>query len=167
MSGEPLSKADQGTRDASSVSNMIEEFSNAFAKAFAVFSAELAAQFQKRGLRLDTAPPHVGLRPLPSELADAPDWVKESYAKALVPGPAALPDPEGVRAKYIAQRLRLNMKIQSVNQAALAKRLKMAPSQLSRILKSPERSQLSTLTRIANELGVEISDVLRGPSSAE
>ncbi len=60
----------------------------------------------------------------------------------------------------IALRVKQLMKQRGLNQRELAKRLKVTPAVISRILRHPSRSKLETLSRIARALDVSVRQLV-------
>ena len=60
----------------------------------------------------------------------------------------------------IAHRVKQLMKQRGLNQRDLAKRLKVTPAVISRILRHPTRSKLETLSRIARALDVPVRQLV-------
>lgn len=59
-----------------------------------------------------------------------------------------------------ANRLRSALKKRGITQAELARKLKVSPAAVSRILRDPERSAVKTLRRVAKALNVSVHDVI-------
>ena len=74
------------------------------------------------------------------------------------------PDEQEVNdalAREVASvHLRRVARSQVISQKELARRLKVNPSVISRIFKSPEKSSLQTIRRIADALHVSLHDIL-------
>jgi DNA-binding phage protein len=136
---------------------IVERLAGIFAKSFAIYTAEV--------LRLLEAGPNdtaLQARSDPDdELASAPEWVRAAYRRASkikrVPGL----DHEELRARLLRSRLGVALKAQGMTQAALAGKLRKSESQVSRILRNPERARLKTLTQVADAIGVDLSDILQ------
>jgi len=60
----------------------------------------------------------------------------------------------------MADRIKQLMKRRGVNQRDLAKRLKVSPAVVSRILRQPNRSKLETLSRVARALNVSVRQLV-------
>jgi hypothetical protein len=155
------------------VQELSERFGGAFARAFAVFTAELASQLEARpeyvpagrnadsgviattSVETPTAEPDDPLR-------DAPQWVRDAYerVKSGKAGPGLA--FEDARAITLRNRLVFEMKRQGLTQAELAKRLGKSPAVLSRILRRPDRSKVTTLEQIASKLGIDLHDLFAG-----
>jgi len=67
-------------------------------------------------------------------------------------------DP-AVPAKRAGIRLKQLLKERRVKQAHVARRLGMAPSVVSRVLKHPERSRLETIRSIAGAAGIPLAEL--------
>jgi DNA-binding Xre family transcriptional regulator len=70
------------------------------------------------------------------------------------------PIPFDVKAvrQTLAEKIRAALGMRRMTQAQLAKALKITPANITRILKSPEKSKVETLERIAAALRVDIAD---------
>lgn len=68
-------------------------------------------------------------------------------------------DP-AVPAKRYGNRLRQIFRDRGIKQAAIARKLNMAPSVISRVLKHPERSRLATIRRIADAAGISLGELV-------
>lgn len=137
---------------------MIEQLAPIFARTFAEYTHHLLTR------RAD-APAPKNEPPLPTDetvtLASAPQWVREAY-EAVLTGTAGPAITDAQAAAYVIRdRLQLGLRSRGINQAELARRMGTSPAVISRVFKSPHRCRLSTLTRIARELGVEVADILR------
>jgi DNA-binding XRE family transcriptional regulator len=162
-SSKPCARASVDT-----LQELSERFGGAFAKAFAVFTAELALQVEGRDQRVAAggnaassvaAPPNAE----PDDpLRDAPQWVRDAYerVKSGKAGPGLA--FEDARAITLRNRLVFEIKRQGLTQAELAKRLGKSPAVLSRILRRPDRSKLTTLEQIAAKLGIDLHDLFAG-----
>jgi hypothetical protein len=71
-----------------------------------------------------------------------------------------VPFDPAVPAKRAGSRLRQVLKARGVKQSEVARALGVTPSVISRVIKHPERSRLSTIRKIANAAGVPLSDLV-------
>jgi DNA-binding XRE family transcriptional regulator len=76
----------------------------------------------------------------------APAWVQEAYARAKKENSPQEPF-EQVQRRVIGNRLILALRERGWSQAELARRVGKKPTAISRILKDPERSRLTTCVR--------------------
>jgi DNA-binding Xre family transcriptional regulator len=147
---------------------IVEALGNVFARALATYTVEVIALLQSRGLMAPEAEAPTDETVQGDELLDtAPEWVRESYERAKKGRRAVEVDEDEMRARLIRNRLALALKKQGMTQSALAKSLGKSPSQISRIFRHPERSQLNTLRSIADAIDVELSDILRGLDASQ
>jgi DNA-binding Xre family transcriptional regulator len=63
-------------------------------------------------------------------------------------------------AQMAGNRLRRVLAEKKITQSELAKRLKVSPAVVNRVLKNPDRSMVATLRRIADALGVELVELI-------
>ena len=92
-------------------------------------------------------------------IEDAPAWVQEEYAKSKAnsePGE----DMARVGRRVARNSIVVKMRQLGLTQKQLAERAGMKPNSVSRILKKPEQSQVSTIRRLADALGTDISNLL-------
>ena len=100
-----------------------------------------------------------GIRFGVTDLADAPAWVQEEYAKSKVnsePGE----DMARVGGRVARNSIVVKMRELGLTQKQLAERAGMKPNSVSRILKDPERSRVSTIRKLADALEADISNLL-------
>ena len=138
-----------GGRDPQIVADVI-------ARVMATYTVEVIAQLKSQGL-LQAEDELAATQ----ALASAPDWVRESYARAKANPTPIERDAEDVRAQLIRNRLVLALKRRGMTQADLARNLSKSPSQISRIFRNPQRSRLGTLKTIADAIKVDLSDLLQ------
>ncbi len=92
-------------------------------------------------------------------LDTAPAWVRDAFARATKHRAGGLSDQEA-RALVARDRLLHALAQRGLTQAELARRVKKTPASISRILRAPHRSRMSTLVQIADVLDVELADIL-------
>jgi hypothetical protein len=68
-------------------------------------------------------------------------------------------DP-AIPAKTAGQRLKLLLKSRGLKQSEIARRLGVAPSVISRVLKYPQRSRLGTIQKIAKAAGIPLGELI-------
>ena len=91
-------------------------------------------------------------------IEDAPAWVQEEYAKSKAnsePGE----DMARVGRRVARNSIVVKMRQLGLTQKQLAERAGMKPNSVSRILKKPEQSQVSTIRRLA--VGISRGKFLR------
>lgn len=149
--------------EAISIPKAIEMLGRVFARSFAIYTVEVLSMAERRGLDLGFGWAHAQ-RPRGDDdpLESAPEWVRQAYEKAREVAEPVEANEREVRGRLIGTRLSLALKRQDMTQAELARKLGKSPSQISRILRNPERSQLKTLQQIAEALKVDLSDIVRG-----
>ncbi len=98
----------------------------------------------------------------PSDLESAPAWVREAYNASLVAGSPRVSAVEA-RERTLRNQLMVALREQGCTQAELARRAKMKPASVSRILRAPERSRLDTLERLAKALKLDLPSLLAQP----
>jgi len=96
-------------------------------------------------------------------------FVKELERPGDTPGSGTAGEPRPVEPVELNSNLALEVAgihlrrvalSKGFTQKALAHRLRVNPSVVSRIFKRPERSNLQTMRRIAKALGVSVQDIL-------
>lgn len=94
-----------------------------------------------------------------AESADEPDWVLQASRMSQREDSPAL---DGADAARILARnmIRRALDERGWTQADLAKQLGKKPSTISRILKDPTRTRVSTVRQIADALNLEVGDFL-------
>ena len=100
-----------------------------------------------------------GIRSGEPTLEDAPAWVQEEYAKSKAnsePGE----DIARVGRRIARNSIVVKMRQRGLTQKQLAERAGMKPNSVSRILKDPERSRVSTIRKLADALEADISNLL-------
>ncbi len=100
-----------------------------------------------------------GIRFGVTDLADAPAWVQEAFAKSKAssePGE----DMARVGRRVARNSIVVKMRELGLTQKQLAERAGMKPNSVSRILKDPERSRVSTIRKLADALEADISNLL-------
>ena len=160
-----------GARSLVEARALVDALGDAFAKAFAVYTVEMMRLLDER--RMDTGHSPEVDEPQPGDasplspgqptldLASAPEWIREAHKRAKGVAKPIHTDPADRRARLIRDRLAIALRRREMTQSALAKRLGKSPSQISRIFKNPERSQLNTLAEIADALEIDLSDIIR------
>jgi DNA-binding Xre family transcriptional regulator len=130
--------------------DMIDRYGDAFARALGVFVRELArADGMKSAVAADNDEELLGrIR------ARAKENDRLERRGRLKPIPF---DVKAVR-QTVAENIRAALGKRRMTQAQLAKALKITPANITRILKSPEKSKVETLERIAAALRVDIAD---------
>ncbi len=88
-----------------------------------------------------------------TDLESMPAWVRQAYQEK----PMSKVKPFDIRKNLIRDRILLDLREHGMTQADLAK--KMKNSQVPHILAQPELSNLSVLIRIAEAIGVDLSDI--------
>lgn len=138
-------------------------FADLFARAFAAFTRELLSMAQRDELSVALAESAKLRHATGAEaLAEAPDWVKQAYERTKDITDGEEIDIGKVRGKLIRDRLLVALRKQGMTQGELARKLKKSPSQISRILRDPERCQVNTLRAIADALNTDLSDIFSG-----
>ncbi len=138
---------------------VVEELAGLFAKSFAMYTVEVLTMLEARERR-----PSIVGNTEPNDdspLESAPEWVQGACRRASKAKRVVGVDQDALRARLLRNRLGVALKKQGMTQAALAKKLRKSQSQVSRIIRHPERTKLETLNRIANALKVDLSDILR------
>jgi len=105
---------------------------------------------------------------VPQDWSQLPDSVRQHFEATIERnnellksgGLKPLAFTEDAPALGLANRLKAVAKQKGISQQKIAERLNVSPSFVSKVLRNPDRSQLSTLRRIAEALGVELRDVL-------
>jgi transcriptional regulator with XRE-family HTH domain len=139
-----------------------EALSDAYAKSFAQFCSTLINNLEQSDSRSTAdakydaaAPTRRGAKSLPPE---ASPRVLAAYLEAMKSG-ATMLTGEAARSVIARDRLLAALRSSGMSQAELARQLDRKPTVISRILKAPERSRLSTLQEIAAALNVDITDL--------
>jgi DNA-binding Xre family transcriptional regulator len=132
--------------------DMIDRYGNAFARALGVFVRELARADGMESADAATANDDEEL--LRAVRARAKENDRLERRGRLKPIPF---DVKAVR-QTLAERIRATLGKRRMTQAQLAKALKITPANITRILKSPEKSKVETLERIAAALHVDVAD---------
>jgi DNA-binding Xre family transcriptional regulator len=130
-------------------SEMLERYGEAFARALGVFVREVARGEQ---VQHDFADDETAL--LSRLHARAADNDRLEHVGKLQPIPF---DSAGVQ-RSIAERIRNQMQKRKLSQAQLARALDITPANISRILKSPAKSKVETLQRLAAVLHCDVGD---------
>jgi DNA-binding Xre family transcriptional regulator len=150
--------------DQSDMRDFLEQFGVPFARALGTFVREV--------LEGQNVPAEDGTKGseivAPQEWSQLPASVRQHFEATIQRNNELLKSgtlqsfefTEEAPALGLANRLKAVAKQKGVSQQKLAERLKVSPSFVSKVLKNPDRSQLSTLRRIAEALGVELRDVL-------
>ena len=142
---------------------VVDALVDVLARWWAVYTVELFSMLEERGLALPSrAPRETGAPPAEDMLAAAPAWVRAAYEQAKTAAEPVHSDEREVRGRLIKNRLALALKKQGMTQSDLARKMGKNPSHVSRVFRDPQRCKLSTLTAIADALGVDISDILSG-----
>ena len=150
------------TSDASALAALVQheafaEFGTAFARSFAEYTYQVMRRLQSAPTdESDSAPPVA--RAIAA--SDLPPWVRDEYEK-MRRGEGRTLSNAAAAALIMRNRLQRALREKDITQAELARRIGSSPAVISRVFKSPQRCRLSTLTRIARELGVEVADILR------
>ncbi len=131
-----------------------------FADAFARYTAQVIAHLKNRDFDV------LDLAPLDSEgpskeevLGLVSSWAQRIYDQAPEEEPDA-EELEAVKARVGRNRLVSAMRERGITQAELARRAKMKPTSISRILKKPERSRVETIRKIAAAIEVNLSEIM-------
>jgi hypothetical protein len=119
--------------------------------------SDLAAQSGGSKSSLEPAPATPSPADLERELSRSFADVDARRAAGTLQSEVLTPERS---AQAFADRLKSLLGAQRLTQRELAARLKITPAALSRILKNPERSKVSTLRRIAREMNLSLADVV-------
>jgi DNA-binding Xre family transcriptional regulator len=153
--------AQNGMSDAAFVAKLkdlkaLRELGDIFAEAFAKYTVRVMELTSKGRSTEDSS-----TTPGPT----IPDWVAEEIEKVEQNPLSAVPG-DAIRAKVARDFLLRSLREKKMTQADLARKLRKKANSISRIFAQPERSRLETLWEIADAIGVDLSDILRGHSQA-
>jgi lambda repressor-like predicted transcriptional regulator len=143
-------------------------FGDILASSLARFVVEFLKHARESGLAFDNS----GDQPVPklnrgeAELEGAPAWVQEAFTALNQSGGETPMGIEEARTKVARNQIMVAMRKKGLTQAALAKKMGKSPTVISRILKNPERSRVTTLQSIATQLDVDLSEILPGKADS-
>ena len=141
--------------------SLAESLARLYAISFASYSMELARLLAVDDQGVDTDELEAqGFRVNDITIDEAPEWVRDAFRRAREPG-APRTSMDDVLPIVARDRLRQVLAKRGMKQSELAAKLKMSPTSISRIFKSPDRSRVATLREIAAALDVDLSDILR------
>jgi DNA-binding Xre family transcriptional regulator len=126
-----------------------------FAEAFAAYTAALLRHLGGKDPKGGAGDMLRKFEMLAEELVPA---VQEREGAKAATGERATVDD--LRPVMMRNKLVFELRSRGITQAELARRVDMAPAAISRILKHPERSRLTTLRRIAKAVDVDLSDLV-------
>lgn len=127
-----------------------------FAQAFAVYTVEVLRLAQGGAQDLNQS----SLRdPVFEGLDGADEWVRQAY-KASLRTDVPRMDLQQARSRVAGNKIIRTLRARGMTQADLARKVGMKPASLSRVLKQPDRSRTSTLLKIADALGVDVSNIM-------
>lgn len=130
---------------------MLERYGEPFARALGVFIREMARADQFSAAQSPVTDDRALLGKLRSRAEE------NDRLEALGQLTPISFDAQSVR-QSIAERVRGAMRKRGMSQAQLAQALKVTPANISRILKSPEKSKIETFQRIASALHVDLGE---------
>jgi len=140
----------------SEVQSALSVMGQVFAEAFATYTATLLRRLGSEDPKGGAGDMLRKLETLAEELAPAEQ--KKKAAKKAVTGERATIDE--LRPIMMRNKLVLELRSRGITQAELARKVGKAPAAISRILKHPERSRLTTLQQIAEAVDVDLSELL-------
>lgn len=112
----------------------------------------------RRGVESVSLEPAESIHP---DLADAPQWVKDAAVEAKRNPSRGIPlSMKRLRSVVARNMLVTAMHKRGLTQTDLARKAKMDPAMLSRVLRDPERCRVQTLRRLADALRIDIRRIL-------
>jgi DNA-binding Xre family transcriptional regulator len=112
----------------------------------------LAARGVLPGAEVPTLEPEEHSGPLPEAVANALHAANKPGARTFTAGQA--------RAAVARNRLVAALEARGLNQQDLAAKVGKSPAVVSRVLRNPERSRVTTLRQLADALDVNLGDIL-------
>jgi hypothetical protein len=154
MTSNPLSGSRRSLEAAQEVT---ERFGGAFARAFAVFTAELVAQLETKH-DAPTAGKNAGSETSIGEegapvdpLTDAPQWIRDACQRVMRGASGTGLSFEAANAIVLRNRLVSEMRNGHITPADLARRLRTTPASVSRMIREPRPGDLSALETLLDE----------------
>jgi DNA-binding Xre family transcriptional regulator len=136
----------------------MDRFAEPFARAMAVFVAELSAT---GALRDDSGVAPCKRAPSQEQLMhQLAETIAEQERLAKRGEIESITVDDNAITKAVAARIRWVMHERGVSQADVSDRVGVSPAVISRILKNPGRSRVDTIRKIAKALDVELRDIL-------
>ena len=149
--------AEMSRKSASATNQLVARFGEPFARALAVFVENLGDE-TVRALATHTKTADQDLqKELKKRLAKA---IRYNDAQEAAGTSIGFEFTGDTPQESMADRIKQLMKQRGINQRDLAKRLKVTPAVISRILRHPTRSKLETLSRIARALDVPVRQLV-------
>ncbi|MEN6337946.1 MAG: helix-turn-helix transcriptional regulator [Phycisphaerales bacterium] len=148
------------------VAVLLAHVSELFAKAFAVFATDFLKRMRAEGCLsqendMKSDVPWKSWAGFPVELREKLEKEMQRNKQLLASGQLqAVEFTSSSAPEAIADRLREIMKEKGLSQSDLAKKMGTSDSVVSKWLKDPSRSKLSTLRRVAKSLDVDVTKLM-------
>lgn len=157
VGGPPRHASDASALAALAEHEAFAAMGTAFARSFAEYTYQVMRRLQSAPA--DGPDPALSVARAIAE-TDLPPWVRDEYDK-MRRGEGRTLSNAAAGALVMRNQLQRALREKNITQAELARRIGTSPAVISRVFKSPDRCRLSTLERIARELGVDVADIVR------
>ena len=140
----------------SEVQSALSVMGQVFAEAFATYTAALLRRLSSEDPKGGAGDMLRKLEMLAEELAP-PEREEDGATKEVTRERVTVDE---LRPVMMRNKLVFELRSRGITQAELARKVGKAPAAISRILKHPERSRLSTLRKIAEAVDVDLSELV-------